>query len=206
MPARGHNLPMTITIWLHVSWRFVVFLGKGPKKVALFPSHKKGCAYKFICKMLVSSSCLGANLCCLCGMWHSQSHCPQGLAPHFVLWTHWVDLKGPVPTHCLAVLKLSPVHFLFLFLVCRLLRPLLKPSLGIPGASPTVIHPIPTAFGAHTTRLYSQNKTWCPHHPLHTSISRLTLRIRGGKNSSVVECLSSMCEALRFISSDTQKN
>lgn len=134
MPARGHNLPMTITIWLHVSWRFVVFLGKGPRKVALFPSHKKGCAYKFICKMLVSSSCLGANLCCLCGMWHSQSHCPQGLAPHFVLWTHRVDLKGPVPTHCLAVLKLSPVHFLFLFLVCRLLRPLPKPSLGTPGA------------------------------------------------------------------------
>lgn len=113
------------------------FLGKAPQKVASFPSHQKGCVYKFICKC-VSLLCPGANLAWWqCDKVALYSQSPRILPLHFVLWTGWVDLRGPVPTHCLVLLKFSPAQFLFLFLLHKLLQCHLKPSLGIPGASPT---------------------------------------------------------------------
>lgn len=112
-------------------------LEKHPPQKCLLSISSKRVRLQIHLQMLVSSLCPCAETCHKVAL-HSQSHCPRNLPLHFVLWTGRVDLRGPVPTHCL-VLKFSPTQFLFLFLLLNFLQHLLKPSLDIPGASPIIL-------------------------------------------------------------------
>lgn len=149
---------MIITILIPYFLDICGFPCKGIIKIALFPSHQKGCAQKFICKCLsllpVYELTSAVSMACDIHRVTAPRVQWTGLCP--VDWLSWSQGSCLHPRSCWT--KAFPYTLpLSLLALYRLLQHLLKPSLGIPGASPTVIHPILTAHSQHyQTLLFSK--------------------------------------------------